>query len=78
MNTTVLSLSLSLIIGFVLGSPLELRALEDGIVPSAEINYRLSSDVVPIRYVLHITPYFVDVSKYLLLEIIEGLLNFTL
>jgi hypothetical protein len=65
MNSIIRSLLvLSAVIGFVVASPVEFKSLDTEIVPAAaeDANYRLSRDVMPLRYELKLTPYFKNVS----------------
>jgi hypothetical protein len=57
-------LALSAIIGFVLASPVEFKSTDTEIAPAAVegVNYRLSRDVLPLKYELKLTPYFENVS----------------
>lgn len=58
-------LVLSAIIGFVVSSPVEYKSLDTVIVPAAaeDVDYRLSRDVLPTKYVLKLTPYFENVRN---------------
>jgi hypothetical protein len=65
MNPTIKSLlALSVIIGFVIASPVEFKSLDTEIAPAAvgDVNYRLSRDIEPLRYDLKLTPYFENVT----------------
>lgn len=64
MNLKVKSLvAFSLIIGFVVSSPVEFKPLDTEIAPAAvdDANYRLSRDVMPTYYELFLVPYFKNV-----------------
>lgn len=66
MNPIFKSLLLSAVIGFVISSPIEFKPTDNEDVPSAaaDVNYRLSRDVMPLRYDLKLTPYFENVSYW--------------
>lgn len=64
MNPAIKSLVLSAVIGFVISSPIEFDPTENEIAPAADgtVDYRLGRDVLPSRYDIKLTPYFVNVS----------------
>lgn len=59
-----LSLLLSAVIVLAAGSPVEFRAFDTEIAPLVEdIEHRLNNDVIPVKYELELTPYFVNVRS---------------
>lgn len=59
-----LLLLLSAVIVLAAGSPVEFKAFDTEIAPLVEdIEHRLNDDVIPLKYELELTPYFVNVRS---------------